>query len=92
MTPEEKKARELVNPLLLKDAWGYQIVEIDQEVIEKIISDALKEAYNDGLERGAVITKNIPSISLGGTTYEILSQVEAAIRKEMKRNEVFISS
>ena len=90
MTPEEKKARECLVIYLdpgehdNSETQGFSLVSIWRlKTIEKI-SLALQQAYNEGLARGAEIAKNIPSISLGGTTYEILSQVATAIRKEKR--------
>ena len=50
MTPEEKKAREIVQIIQNKTTWCCEF-ESDYITAEKQIALALKEAYNSGLER-----------------------------------------
>lgn len=53
-----------------------------RENIIETIAFALLEAEKAGMMRTAEIVINIPSISLGGDTYETVSQIAQAILKE----------
>jgi hypothetical protein len=75
MKDNEKKAQDIIKKLCLLKTYEHEA---------KLIKDELDQAEMRGMERAISIAKNIPSISLGGDTYEIVSQVATAIRSQMK--------